>query len=881
MSDNPFLTQSLTNTVLSRRRFLKWSAALGGTAALVASGLKLGLQPATTASAAAPTAGQEKWVLAACWHNCGGRCVNYALMKDGVFVRQKTDDTHPDSTDYPQQRACARGHAQRYQVFGADRIKYPMKRKNWAPGGGDKSLRGRDEWVRISWDEALNIVSSELKRIKDKYGNRSVFVSGGSEIQRALSLFGGYTGHWGTTSLGTWTTTGPAIGMPSSGGMNDRYELRKSELFVAWGSNPIWSSGGSYTWNTLQAKLGGTRFIFIDPYYNDSIRILGDEWIPIRPTTDHAMMLGMAYVLITEDDPKTNKLIDWEFLNNCTVGFDRQHMPTGADPNENFRDYVLGLDETGKPAAAGHKNYPAKTPQWASDICGVPPNRIRSLALEIATTRDVTIASANAPARVRRSDSWPQMFMTFGAMTGHIGRSGSMTSGGYYHSRYGNGGPALVQPGSSGVTSIANPVKDSINDNEMWDAILNGKYTAGYKDVREINLQAIYHGGGAVLQTRDGMSKGLAAHRKVEFVVSHAQILTTNARYSDVVLPVTTAWERDGSVLTGNREILIWASQVTKPLFEAKDDSWIAVEVGKRLGLDAKQIDPVSNLQQVYSQIAGATIKKIDTPNSQGGYEPLVTITPQDVTSMAEAGVAIKAQSGKVGLQEFMERGVYQVPRKAGDNYEYVAFKEFRDDPVKNKLATATGKFEIHSQALADKLKAFGWEEYRPIPTYNPSDEGYEATFKDFKAKVKGDYPLQLHNTHYLRRAHSVFDNVPHLRRAFPNEFLMNPIDAEARGIKFGDTVLITSKHGKVLRPVVLTDRILPGTVDLFHGAWVEMDEATGIDKAGADNIISGAVPTGQGTSGWNSCIVEVKKWDGKPLDPDYTWPQRIPVKEA
>jgi anaerobic dimethyl sulfoxide reductase subunit A len=109
----------------------------------------------------------------------------------------------------------------------------------------------------------------------------------------------------------------------------------------------------------------------------------------------------------------------------------------------------------------------------------------------------------------------------------------------------------------------------------------------------------------------------------------------------------------------------------------------------------------------------------------------------------------------------------------------------------------------------------------------------------------------------------------------------MNPIDAEARGIKFGDTVLITSKHGKVLRPVVLTDRILPGTVDLFHGAWVEMDEATGIDKAGADNIISGAVPTGQGTSGWNSCIVEVKKWDGKPLDADYTWPQRIPVKEA
>src|SRR3990172_1770349 len=158
MSEQNFLTKTLTDTVLTRRSFLKWSAALGGTAAL-AGGLGYGLKAAEAAIAA----DEGKWVPVACWHNCGGRCANFAFVKDGVIVRQKTDDSHPDSPDMPQQPACARCRSQRHQVFGAVRLKYPMKRKNWAPGGGKKELRGRDEWVRISWDEALSIVASETE----------------------------------------------------------------------------------------------------------------------------------------------------------------------------------------------------------------------------------------------------------------------------------------------------------------------------------------------------------------------------------------------------------------------------------------------------------------------------------------------------------------------------------------------------------------------------------------------------------------------------------------------------------------------------------------------------------------------------------------------
>ena len=173
-----FIEKAL-NYQLERRTFLKASAAT--VAGLTLTGCSGGLQAVSDAVAKDIASKEEEWITAACWHNCGGRCLNKALVVDGVVVRQKTDDTHEDSPDYPQQRGCARGRSQRKQVFGVDRLKYPMKRKNWAPGGGDKELRGKDQWVRISWDEALDIVAKEFMRIKEKYGNRAFF----QEIGRA------------------------------------------------------------------------------------------------------------------------------------------------------------------------------------------------------------------------------------------------------------------------------------------------------------------------------------------------------------------------------------------------------------------------------------------------------------------------------------------------------------------------------------------------------------------------------------------------------------------------------------------------------------------------------------------------------------------------
>ena len=158
-----------------------------------------------------------RWVSAPCWHNCGGRCLVKALVKDGEVLRVKSDDTHEDSYDWPQARACLMGYAQKQLVYGEDRILYPMKRKHWEPGGGDRSLRGIDEWERITWDEALEYAANELKRIYGEYGPRSVLFSnlGGDEgfMGGVLSMMGGYADVAGTVSLGTFAYGTSMYGM--------------------------------------------------------------------------------------------------------------------------------------------------------------------------------------------------------------------------------------------------------------------------------------------------------------------------------------------------------------------------------------------------------------------------------------------------------------------------------------------------------------------------------------------------------------------------------------------------------------------------------------------------------------------------------------------
>ena len=869
-------------TTVSRRSLLKWMGVAGlGGAALGASGCA-GFDEAASVDDSVVADGDAKWIPCCCWADCGSKGFNKALVKNGEVVRMGTDQSHDDTPDCPQMRACARGRSLRGMIFGADRIKYPMKRKHWQPGGGENAhgeLRGRDEWERISWDDALDLISDEIKRVMSEYGNEGVLLPGGVpqrlgdfDIGRMMYLMGGCLEQNGAVSSGAWTEMAKLLGLPEE--INDRMDLRTSELIVLWGYNPAWSRAGLPTYNYLQCKKAGARFVSVDVQYTATDRVLTDEYIGVRPGSDSAMLLAMAYVLLTNDDPKTNPLIDWDFLDRCTIGFDADHMPEGADPKDNFADYVLGTYD-GQP----------KTPQWASEICGAAPEAIEKLALEIGRTERCALIMSPAPARTGSGAQLCQALMTFGAMAGLIGKDGCCCASDCGHAWMQDGWNTLHKGGAymgsflkdtvGGPEYISNPLSyKKVNVNQMWTSIVNEEPYIGVDGKKYDNpAHLIYDRHENFLNQGPATMLGIEAYRKMDTVIAQNIVMTTTCKYADIVLPVTSKWERFGSFEQAYREQMMWTSQVCEPLFEAKSDLDIALELADRLGVDKQKLSPCSEKQSVVNTVMAAKVL-----NENGhDWDNLVTVTEAD---LKELGVEGAPQQGLVPILDFKREGIYTIPRTPDDGRNYVPLKAFREDPEANPLKTATGKLEIYSQATVDKIHGWGFQEIDPIAKYVPPTEGYEATFSDWEKKDKGEYPFQILSMHILRHSHSTFANVPNLREAFDHPLYMNPLDAEQLGMETGETVLITSKWGKCLRPLLVTNTFMPGVVGMGQGAWVEIDEETGIDKAGSMNVLCGPNVTSTGFQSWNTCICRVDKWDGEPLKPDYLWDAREVFKK-
>ncbi|MGL4344585.1 MAG: molybdopterin-dependent oxidoreductase [Cellulosilyticaceae bacterium] len=812
---------------------------------------------------------EGKWVSAACWHNCGGRCVNKVLIKEGAVVRQKTDDSHDDSYEYPQQRACVRGHAQQQQCFGADRIKYPMKRKHWEPiTGGNKALRGQDEWEIITWDEAFRLVAAEFRHIKENYGNRAFLETGwgAKNSAKVLNLYGGHTWNWDTSSYGSYLLGLSKIGLPpyGQGTANDRFDLLNAETIVLHGSNPAWSAAGNPAFLFYKAYEQGAKFVVIGPDYNASAQLYDAKWLRVRTGTDTAFLLGVTYEMLRLDEAGED-LIDWAFLHKYSIGFDAESMPKDAKTNENFKDYVLGK----------YDNIP-KTPEWASEICGTPVEDITWYARTLTKHQKVMLLFTYGAARNNGAENLPQLFHTIGMMGGHAGKSGHAI-GSSYARHAGNTGPLLVGAGDAGLPTIPNTVDDAIPAPQVWTAVLGGQYRyvgdvwfGGLKqgEEREIDIRCIFHDASAYLQTGMNMTGGIMAHRQVDFVVSKAQFYNTQAKYSDIILPVTTEWETVGGFSAGNREMIVCYEQVTPPLFEAKTDQEIDCGIAKALGLNPQDMYPISEKQQFFNKIAGCWYR-----DDKGNQQTLVTITPKDIRKWECEGTP---QGGIITIDELLERGGYQVPRHQGDAYGFIGWEDFVRDPKGHPLPSASGKFEIYSQAKADELNGLGFDtvDYKPYPHYIVPKVGYETTFRkgDIKGE-KGEYPYLLFNPHYLRRSHGVFDNCPWLRESWPNPVFLNAQDASSKGIQNGDTVLVYNAYGKVLRQAALLETLMPGIVGIPHGSWVDMDEKTGIDKGGADNILVGPVVAGMGISGYNNFNCNFEKYEGDAITPDYLKP--------
>ena len=442
--------------MLGRRDFLKAAAAGGFVLTPVAQAV----------SAAIDNLEETKWC--ACVINCGQRCPVRCITKNGQVIRIETDNTSPDNPAGPRQiRACQRGRSMRERIYSPDRLKYPMKRVG---------KRGEGKFERISWDEATDIIAKQWKRILDKYGPESVYwqycsgqqsiVSSRRAWQRLMNLNGGYLKYYGSYSNAQLQESFPltygsrAASLPS--------EIANASLYVLFGNNfsstrPSGSGKGYQIDAAMDRKR--PRTIVIDPCYTDTAATHADQWIPIRPGTDAALVGALAYEFIR------NGWIDQKFLDTYCVGFDAKTLPASAPKGSDYRSYILGEGPDRTP----------KTPEWASRITGIPVDTIKALAKELGTTKPVFVSQGWGPQRQANGEETARAIAMVPILLGQVGLPGTNSGEHEGNTPF----PAVYLP------VFKNPVKASIPVFMWTDAILRGtemsRTTDGVKGVEKLS----------------------------------------------------------------------------------------------------------------------------------------------------------------------------------------------------------------------------------------------------------------------------------------------------------------------------------------------------------------------------------------------------------
>ena len=804
MTDKAAWLPEITREDLSRRRFLKWSAITGGTAAVAGAGWKLGLVPIGNedpahASELANSGAGAKTVWSSCNVNCGSRCPLRLRVVDGQIVRVDPDNTGTDEIGSQQIRACLRGRSIRKRIYSPERLKYPMKRVG---------ERGSGDFTRISWDEAFEAVASSLKKTIAKYGNEAIFINygtgtiggtvtsswppGGSLVARLMNCCGGFLDEYGDYSAaqieavvgyyyGTWV------------GSNSFDDVVNSKLVVLWGNNPQETrmSGGGETFVLEQAhKISGAKVIVVDPRYSDSAVTLCDEWVPLRPGTDPALVAGMAYVMITEN------LHDQAFLDKYCIGFDEEHMPAGVPANSSYKSYVMGLgpDKT------------KKTPEWAESITGLPAQRIVELAREIAQIKPCSITQGWGPQRTFNGDATARAPMLLATMTGNVGIPGGGT--GTRESDYGLA-TAVMPVGD-------NPVKAVISFFTWTEAIERGpEMTAladGVQGVDKLNapIKFIWQYAGNALINQHGdtnrTDKILRDTSKCEMIVVIDNQMTPSARYADIILPDVSNAEQADLIQQGAAGPLgytILASKAIEPLFESKTIYDICTGIARRMGVEEKFTEGRTQEQWLRWLVA-----------------------------QSQAAVP-----GLPGFDELAAMGIWRQPN--APDHTQIPLESFRQDPKKNPLSSPSGKIEIFSKALWDLNRTWILPKGEQIAAL-PAWYDYPEAVTD---PLSRKYPLQCIGHHYKGRTHSTYGNVAWLKEAAPQVVWINPADATARGIVNDDKVYVFNGRGRIKITARVTPRIAPGVISVPEGAWYSPG-ISGVDSGGCVNTLTSQHPT-------------------------------------
>ena len=703
-------------------------------------------------------------------------------------------------------------------VYSDKRIRKPAIRRSWLQQRekSDRTLRGREDFVEVEWDVALDLVAQENRRVRDRYGPSGLFTgsygwSSAGRLHHARSLvrrfyFSGGGGvdqlgnySWGSAQfflayvIGTFSPlTGRVTSWPSV--------VEHCELFIAFGGlalkNAQVSSGGSaeHSLKPWLEKLAqkGTPVINISPMRDDCPAFVNAEWIPIRPNTDVALMLALAYEIQRVDGQ------DQAFLATHCVGY------------EQLADYIRGVNDG-----------IAKTPEWASEITGIPAPRISQLAQQLIGVRSFMTCSYSVQ-RAHRGEQPYWMVIALSAMLGQVGLPGGGFSFGH-GSMNGVGNPRIDTPGPS-MPVGKNPAGLAIPVARICDMLLQPGQPYQFQGETHTypDIHLVHWAGGNPFHHHQQLNRLVEGWQKPDTVIVQDIWWTPAAKMADIVLPVTSSLERNDIGGSSRDRYVLAMHQAIAPQHQARNDFDIFADLAERLGYRSQfteNRDEMAWIRHIYQECGVA-------------QQPHGVAWPD--------------------FESFWQRGHVDLPAPPK---EFVFFDAFRENPQANPLQTPSGKIELFSE----KIASYHYEDFAPHAEWQPPVEWLGAPQAE-------QWPLHLISIQPEDRLHSQLDPAPLAqgnKTAGRETLYMHPQDAAKRDITEGSQVQVSNLRGHCLAGVRITDGVTRGVVLMATGAW--FDPGFGgkqhkVEQSGNPNVLTLDIGTSRLTQGPNamSCLVEV-----------------------
>jgi biotin/methionine sulfoxide reductase len=695
----------------------------------------------------------------------------HAEVEDGKLVRARpfARDPHPSPMldSWPA------------MVEAPTRIRQPMVREGYrrAGIGSDRTRRGIDPFVPVSWDEALDLAARALNDTKTAHGNSAIF--GGSYgwssagrlhhartlVRRFLFAFGGCVDQVANYSWGAAQLLLPhVIGSFEAVARNTSWRsvVGHTKLFVAFGGlnlkNAQVASGGPGQHTTEQwlreAAKAGVEFVIISPLRNDAPPFLNARWIPIRPNTDTALMLAFIHTLVAEGRH------DRAFLERCCVGFER----------------LLGY-------VAGEPDGQPKDADWAAAITGIDATTIRELSRRMVATRTLLSATWS----LQRGDRGEQPYWALIALAACLGQIGLPGGGfGFGHGSINGVGEPRPDVPSPELDKGRNPIDFAIPVARIADALLEPGATIEFngKPLTYPDIRLVYWAGGNPFHHHQDLNRFLRAWHKPETVIVNESWWTATARHADIVFPATTTLERNDVGANGRDRFVVAMKKAIEPVGQSRNDFDIFEALAQRLGLG-----------QAFS----------GGRNEDAWLRQLYGDFRDDA---ARLNIALP------DFDAFWEQGYVELPIPDED---YILLQAFRRDPAVHRLATPSGKIELYSETVA----GFGYDDCPGHPAWLPPGEWLGSP-------VARRFPLHLLSSQPASRLHSQMDPGPVSRKAKVGgreALTIHPADATARGIRAGDIVRVFNDRGACLAGAVLSEAVMPGVIVLPTGAWYDPAE--------------------------------------------------------